>query len=215
MSYQNFENVTVTEVIAREWNGKTLYSLKHTGSDDTIGAGEGTPKFQQGSVISFTAKQNTKGFYNMDRTTLQVSSQAPASVPEPAATASKPAAQRASSSGSSRDDYWAKKEARDVEKDARYQAQDIPRMSFSASQERAVHLVAAALTNDCIALGQSKGKRMDILLEQVDIVTRRFFLQSMDAPGILARAEEEAAQVMAAKDAAVPEEFQTEEVEDF
>ena len=82
----------------------------------------------------------------------------------------------------SRDGYWEKKAIDDKAKDERYQTTDIPRMSFSAAQERAVHLVAAALDNDALSLGQKKGDKLDLVLEFVDQVTDRFFLQSMNAP---------------------------------
>lgn len=174
-----FSNVTVAEIIARPWQSKTLYSIKQTQSDDIIGIGEKTPTFTQGSVVSFTAKKNARGYYNMEANSLQIHEGV---APDPVATQKKAAPKPAVTKTVSRDDYWGNKEKKDIEKDERYQTQDIPRMSFSASQERAVALVCAALANDCIALGSAKGKRMDILLAQVDEVTKRFYVQSMNAP---------------------------------
>jgi hypothetical protein len=85
--------------------------------------------------------------------------------------------------GQNRDGYWAAKEAKDAEKDKRYQEQDIPRMSFSASQDRAVNLVAAALAHDCLSFGtMKKGDKLDYLLQCVDQVTDRFFMNSIHAP---------------------------------
>ena len=108
-----------------------------------------------------------------------------------------------STGGQSRDGYWADKEKRDLEKDKRYQAVDVPRMSFSASQERAVTLVSAALANGALSFGNvAAGKKLDMLLGFVDQVTDRFFLQSMHAHEHVAKLEAQAAREATAQDAA-------------
>jgi hypothetical protein len=137
-------------------------------------------------------------FLNDAKANVDISSVRTGAVPPaPALSAPQPTSARAGkqparqSSGTSRDDYWKEKENRDLEKDARYQSVDVPRMSFSASQERAVHLVAAALAHDALSFGSAtKGKRLDMLLDYVDQVTDRFFLQSMGAHLRLASLED-------------------------
>ena len=102
----------------------------------------------------------------------------------------------------SRDGYWADKEKRDLEKDKRYQSVDVPRMSFSASQERAVTLVSAALANGALSFGNvAAGKKLDMLLGFVDQVTDRFFLQAMHSHEHVAKLEAQAAREATAQDA--------------
>jgi hypothetical protein len=55
-------------------------------------------------------------------------------------------------------------------------------MSFSATQDRAVNLVTAALAHDVLSFGTvKKGDKLDMLLDYVDEVTNRFLLATMHA----------------------------------
>lgn len=185
MSYQN--SGTVTNIDSKEFDGRNgpvlLYSFQIDSSRRWFRLGRKQPTFQQGDVISF--ENDDKG--NVDYNSL-VTGGAPAAPPRqggaPRAANRQGGGRPAPASGGggqTRDGYWAEKEARDLQKDKRYQEVDVPRMSFSASQERAVALVSAALANDALSLGQKKGERLDLLLEYVDQVTDRFFVDSMNA----------------------------------
>lgn len=212
MSYQN--SGTVTTIDSKEFDGRNgpvlLYSFQIDSSRRWFRLGRKKPTFQQGDAISF--ENDDKG--NVDYNSL-VAGGAPAAPPRqggaPRAAnrqgGGRPAP-ASSGGGQTRDGYWAEKEARDLQKDKRYQEVDVPRMSFSASQERAVALVSAALANDALSLGQKKGERLDLLLEYVDQVTDRFFVDSMNAhkrlSEILANGPSKAE---AAEDDLVEEEF--------
>lgn len=175
----------VSQVSCKPWSDpKTgrvinLYSFQIEGSNRWFRTGENEPTFRQGEFITFTndAKANVK----LQSVTVGNASgggaPAPAAAPNNSAPQQQPAARP---SGVSRDDYWANKEAKDVAKDERYQTVDIPRMSFSATFQPAVDVVCAALANDALSFGTTKkGDKLDYLLDCVDQVHDRFFVQAM------------------------------------
>ena len=180
-------NGIVSQVSRKPWpdrdTGKeiTLHSFKIEGDDRWFRTGERDPRLNKGDSISFAA--DAKNNVRVD----SISSVNPAPKQEAAPVAAAPtsattARAAGSSGGQSRDGYWSAKEERDLEKDARYQAVDVPRMSFSAAQERAVVLVSAALAHDVLSFGTvKKGDKLDMLLDYVDQVADRFFLQNMGA----------------------------------
>ena len=212
MSYQN--SGTVTQLDSKEFDGRNgpvlLHSFQIDSSRRWFRLGRKKPTFQQGDVISF--ENDEKG--NVDYDSI-VTGGAPAAPPRqggaPRAANRQGGGRPAPASGGggqTRDGYWAEKEARDLQKDKRYQEVDVPRMSFSAAQDRAVTLVAAALSNDALSLGQKKGERLDLLLEYVDQVTDRFFTDSMNAHTRLKEiAERGPSKASTAEDDLVEEEF--------
>lgn len=214
MSYQN--SGTVTTIDSKEFDGRggpvLLYSFQVDSSRRWFRLGRKKPTFQKGDFISF--ENDEKG--NVDFQSL-VTGDAPAAPPRQSGApraANRQGGQRPASNsggGQTRDGYWAEKEARDLQKDKRYQEVDVPRMSFSAAQDRAVTLVAAALSNDALSLGQKKGERLDLLLEYVDQVTDRFFTDSMNAHTRLKEiAERGPAKAAAAEDDLAEEDFDEE-----
>ncbi len=175
---------TVSQVSCKEWydNKKgrniNLYSFQIEGSNRWFRTGTTEPNFRQGDNIQFTNDAKA----NVDVNNVQVlgNGAAPAN-PAPATATTSP--QGNAGQSQNRDGYWAAKEAKDLEKDKRYQEQDIPRMSFSAAQDRAVQLVSAALAHDCLSFGtMKKGDKLDYVLQCVDQVTDRFFMNSIHAP---------------------------------
>ena len=166
----------------KEWDdrrsGETimLYSFKLEGDDDYYRTGQTKPEFEEGQSVAFEVDNKN----NVDLETVEVLETAVKKGPK--AGASKGGGFRKSApAAGGRDDYWAKKEERDLEKDARYQKVDIPRMTFCTSQDAAVSLVTAALQHDCLPkIGTvSKTARLTALLAYVDEITDRFFRQRM------------------------------------
>lgn len=182
MSQSNIQG-EVQQVSTKEWfdskNNKTinLYSFKLNNTWYRLGTD--SPRFNQGANISFTAtERNGNLVVRSSEITSSTGGQSQGGQqPSSAPTAPAPAG------GQSRDGYWAAKEANDKKKDERYQNNDIPRMSFSAAQDRAVHLVSAALAEDALSFGNAaKGKKLDMLLEFVDQITDRFVVQTVNSP---------------------------------
>ena len=211
MSYQN--SGTVTTIDSKEFDGRNgpvlLWSFQIDGSRRWFRLGRKRPTFQKGESISF--ENDEKGNVDFDSIVAGGAPAAPLRQSGAPRAANNQGGQRAASNsggGQTRDGYWAEKEARDLQKDKRYQEVDVPRMSFSAAQDRAVTLVAAALSNDALSLGQKKGERLDLLLEYVDQVTDRFFTDSMNAHTRLKEiAERGPSKASTAEDDLIEEEF--------
>ena len=193
-----FEKAVVVQIASSPVSGGTMYRVKlDTGT--WLGMGKVAPKYQQGSVITVAAKKHGRGFWEADLNTLEIHA---GDEPGPTAVPAKQAAPKPQYNGGglSRDDYWKNKEAKDVAKDDRYQNVDIPRMSFSSAQERAVALVTAALAHDCLKLPGKKADKLDALYDIIDEATDRFFLQSMHSHERLAELYEERAKLAEAVD---------------
>lgn len=167
----------------KEWDdrrsGETimLYSFKLEGDDDYYRTGQTKPEFEEGQSVAFEADNKN----NVDLDTLEVLETAVKKAPKATGRSSAGGSFRKAASGSAggRDEYWAKKEERDLEKDARYQKVDIPRMTFCTAQDAAVELVTVALEHDCLPkIGTAaKTARLSALLAYVDEITDRFFRQ--------------------------------------
>lgn len=85
----------------------------------------------------------------------------------PAGTAS--VAVKQSAGGTTRDEYWANKEARDLEKERVYREEDIPAIRRSTAYNCAATLGAAALAGEALSFGSvAKGKRLDMYLGFID-----------------------------------------------
>ena len=94
----------------------------------------------------------------------------------PAASASKRASTGGSSGGQTRDGYWAAKEQRDLEKDRIYREEDLPAIRRSTAYNVASDVLAAAVTADALSFGSAaKGKRLDMMLEMLDLVAEHVY----------------------------------------
>lgn len=190
----------VSEVSTKEWydsrKGRNidLFSFRIEGNNNWFRTGTNRPNFNQGDAISFT---------NDDKNNVRLDSVQAGNAPAPtqnsapqggagSPTTSQPSGN--TSGGQNREGYWAAKEARDLEKDARYQNVDVPRMGLSAAQDRAVALVVGSIGTEAIPFGNmNKGERLDYLIDCVEKVTDRFVLDTNYAPERLKGLLEEAA----------------------
>jgi len=76
----------------------------------------------------------------------------------------------------SRDEYWANKEARDLQKDVVYRTEDLPAIRRSTAYSVASTLAASALENDVLAFGSTaKGKKLDMYLGFVDLIAEHVY----------------------------------------
>lgn len=167
----------------KEWDDRrsgetiTLYSFKLEGDDDYYRTGQTKPEFEEGQSIAFEVDKKN----NVDMETIEVLETEVKKAPKAAGKAGSGGGFRKPAAGGSREDYWAKKEERDVARDARYQAVDIPRMTFCSAQDAAVELVTAALQHECLPkIGTvTKTARLTALLTYVDEITDRFYRQRL------------------------------------
>jgi hypothetical protein len=92
----------------------------------------------------------------------------------------------ARTSAGNSDGYWAEKEARDIAKDARYQAVSEPRMALSVAVEAAATVVSAAIAKDAISFGSAaKAKKLGLLSAYVKEVALDLASFIHDAPNQL------------------------------
>lgn len=92
----------------------------------------------------------------------------------PAGSAS--SAVKQSAGGTTRDDYWANKEARDIEKERIYREEDIPAIRRSTAYTVAANVLASAVQADAVTFGSSaKGKRLDMYLGFLDLVAEHVY----------------------------------------
>lgn len=85
--------------------------------------------------------------------------------------------------GLSKDQYWANKENRDLEKEARFKEVNEPRMALSVGVEAASKVVAAALQHDALGFGTTaKSKRVEMLGDFVEEMALRFGTFITNAP---------------------------------
>jgi hypothetical protein len=160
----------------------TLHSFRLEGVDQWFNCGSKAPKFGKGQTISF----NMKG-KNVDMDSVQIlddSASVAAASPTPASTA-KPASP--AGNGTSREGYWAAKEARDIERDERYKSVAEPRMALSVATECAAQVISAGLASDSIGFGNTaKSKRQDLLVDAVKHVALELAVFIHSAPELMA-----------------------------
>lgn len=176
---------------ARDWTDKdtgdqiVLYSFQLEGDKRYYRTGTTDTGVQEGDTVRFVC--DGRGTVDTDTVEIGVSvrpqrREAPARKPARAASGGQRTRTSAPAGGNSRDQYWADKEKRDLEKDERYQTVEVPRIVLMAAQDRAVRLVSAALDNDALTFGTvAKGKKLDMLLSYVDQVTDKFMLDAFHA----------------------------------
>jgi hypothetical protein len=146
----------------------TLYSFQLEGANTWYRTGQAPIPAGQGEFIKFVANGA-----NVEKGTLQTTApvvqQAPALTSTPAhavASSPTPATTGRTSAGTAgnKDGYWEAKEKRDLEKDARFQAVNEPRMALSVATEAAALLVSTAITKDAISFGNAtKAKKLGML----------------------------------------------------
>lgn len=186
--HQNFSG-TVSRVNAKNWQDRTsgedivLYSFLMDETGDRWFRTGTTQAVQEGQSIQFIADAQKN---NVDIDSIEVVKSEVAKAPKVTAPptrssgSSSGTARPSSGSALSKDQYWSNKEAKDVEKDKRYQEVDIPRMTFCTAQDAAVALVTAAVAQGILPkAGSKKADQLDSVLDSVDELTERFFAQRM------------------------------------
>lgn len=176
-------NKSVTGIIERisekEWSDPrsgediTLYSFALEGEKGWYRTGTTPPPYTEGTAVRFVV-DTRKGNVELDSIE-EVEGTEVTRAPRANANFSKNSPRKFppksnASSGSSRDDYW-------KDKDKYYREVEVPRITLSACQSRAIEVVKMALANEAVNLGATKGKRLDNLLSVIDEVTDRFIDQ--------------------------------------
>lgn len=105
----------VSKVSSFDYNGKTLWSFQLNGDRSFYRTGDKRPTVEQGQFISFDAKQGGKqGNFNVDLNSITIKKEEQQA---------KGVVGAFTNGASNKDDYWTKKEARDVLVQARIERQ--------------------------------------------------------------------------------------------
>jgi hypothetical protein len=177
------EKGVVSKLYEKDWTDRDtnaqiiLHSFQIEGNRRYFRTGTNKPPFNEGDSISFVADGQSG---NVDLKSVKTVEAETVVAPKPTSAASSGAA-------GSRDAYWANKEKNDVEILR-------PTIAYSAAQKNATALVAAALAADALSFGSTaKGKRLDMLVDFVELTTLRLAALQTDAPALLAGYEPMAA----------------------
>ena len=175
----------------------TLWSFKIEDNDTWFQSGRGKPRFNQGDTIKFVADGSKVELKNVEVLQSAPQQESAGAVEQPTPTqtsASKGGTSLAKGSPATRDNYWKAKEERDLEKDARYQAVDIPRMTMSSAISSAAYVVDAAIKNEALGFGTTaKSKRLDMLGDFVIELAEKFYDRIVTAEVYNRSREEDAA----------------------
>ena len=108
----NIQLGTIKKILTKDWGNKTLYSVVLNETDKIYGLGAFRIKAKPGDSIKFESTVNAKGYPEINTKTLEVTENKEAThVGVTAQSAVR------GSNGLSKDDYWGRKELRDLRQD--------------------------------------------------------------------------------------------------
>ena len=145
----------VTKVNEREWGSKTIFSWQLGGTNMWFRCTE-NPNLTIGQAYEFEGESPNK----IERHTISEISDEELKTEAQSQQANADAAPPTTSP-----DYWRWKQVHDLERQAYFDWRD--------ARADATRIVCAALDNDVLALGGSKGKKLDILIGQIKETTRQ------------------------------------------
>jgi hypothetical protein len=138
----------VYKVFSRQVGRGTAYSIKLDGDDRYYGAGFTRPAIEAGDSVKFSVRQNAKGYWDADLKTLVKQDQTPKVMTN-------------SVGNMSKDDYWRRKEERDLKND---EARNV-----GAARNTAIAFVDLLAKHDAIAW-PAKAKQGDKEQHLVNLV---------------------------------------------
>ena len=148
----------------KDIKGRTYFSFNLVDVDDFFRCGTNDPKVNKGDSISFEYEIDPKWGNQVDTKSVKVSDSAP----------KQKSAASPSGSGIGRDEYWANKEAADVDR------QKI--ISLQAATNIATNIVVAALQAEVLPLPAKKAEKFDALLAMVEQVADDLVVRYVNAP---------------------------------
>lgn len=145
-----------------EKNGRFSIKMK----DVWYGFGKYKPACNEGDTVSFTFDKNGE-WMNGDARTLTVVAAAGTGAAQPAVPSGNTARQASKGAVMTKDDYWGRKEVRDLE------VQNV--IQYQAARNSAISVCAALLANDALPLGSAKGKQVGVFMAAIQKVTDQFY----------------------------------------
>ena len=131
------------------------------------GVGKGHPPFVEGDYIEFNFSENGN-YKNMDvRSVVKKEASVTQAVPVKTVTKS-----MSKTVGMSRDDYWADKALKDIDKDRRIQ--------LMSSRNAAINTVELLLNSNALKVPEAIGKRYDVILAAIGEITNHYESNLLD-----------------------------------
>jgi hypothetical protein len=181
MSDKTYKGV-VSTLYEKDWTDRdtgkeiVLHSFQIEGERRYFRTGTNKPSFNEGEAISFVADGKSG---NVDLKSVKTVEVETVQAPKASVASGTAASGKSAQSAGSRDSYWANKETydRDVLR---------PTIAYSAAQKNATALVCAALASEALSFGSTaKGKRLDMMVDFVELTTLRLAALQTIAPSLL------------------------------
>lgn len=157
----------VKEVLVKDWKGKSLYTIKLNGDSNYYNTGvEKPPKV--GTFIEFDFTINDKGYKQVDMRSIveKTGSDIPATTKISSATGA--------SRGMGKDDYWERKENRDITVQKRIELQ--------SCRNSAIAFISTLLTSGAVKLPAKQADQADVIEEMLSRYTSKFVEQNAQDP---------------------------------
>lgn len=156
----------VVEVVQRPWKNKVFYSLKLANDGQLYGFGPTNPMTRTGDRVLFEWTNNERGYPTADPSSLKV---------EKAETHTSTAAPARAVVSMGKDDYWSRKEARDIENDKL--------RALGASRNTAIAWIDFLVKAEAVKLPAKQADREEALNALLDDYTRTFMGLEKEEPG--------------------------------
>lgn len=137
----------VYKVFERPGKFGTMYSIKLNDDANYYGTGKARPPVKEGQKIQFSAAQNARGYWDADVNSIKVVEATVSAAPSARSVAGK-------------DDYWNRKEERDLVENARRHE--------GASRNTAIEFVKFLVEQEALPVPAKKAEKADALLEYVE-----------------------------------------------
>lgn len=136
---------------ARDWNGKTLYSIKLEGDEALYMCGTSKPPVSQGDYVTFDFKQNPKGQNIVDGKSIKA----------------KAAEVVAAATQGGRESYWNDRQKAD---DGRQK-----KIEWQAARNSAIAAADVIITSGALKLPAKESAKYEALLALISDLTRKFY----------------------------------------
>lgn len=173
---------TIQKTFTNLVRGRNLYSFTLRGQQGFFRTGETPCPMKEGTYVQFEVDDKN----NVSMATLTASEKR---APEPMST--EQAVTKAASYVASKDEYWTRKEERDVE------TQKV--IQFQAARNSAIAAIVGAVSQGVIELPKTKGKSYDAYMAYIDDLTQRYFADAKTQGHVDSTNEAEASPTAAAE----------------
>lgn len=149
----------VFKVSGKQFQFGMLYSIKLDGNPTYYSTGKDKPRCKDGDYVQFEEYQNVAGYWNAKPESVLVLDETPQ-------VSTGASVKTAYQGGVSKDDYWARKEARDLEND---KARNV-----GASRNTAIAFVDLLQKSEALKLPTKQSEKADVLFEYVEHYAQKF-----------------------------------------